>query len=49
MGKLLLKTDIQRKSGMLYYCGTGKDGTITVNEAPMARRKKADTKKKTKK
>jgi len=46
MGKILMKTEIKRKSGMLYYCGTDKDGNITVCSAPMARRGKAAKKSK---
>jgi len=38
MGKEILKTNIKRESGMLYYCGTNKKtGNITVCEAKMAR------------
>lgn len=48
MAKLLLKTDIKRESGMLYFCSTSKDGFVTVNSAVMARggRKKGSGKKK---
>lgn len=35
--KLLLKTDIKRESGMLYFCGTDNKGNITVNSAKMSR------------
>ena len=38
MGKTILKTDIKREKGKLYYCGTDKkDGCIIVCEALMAR------------
>lgn len=36
MGKELIKTDIERKSGFLYYCGTD-NGKITVCETRMGR------------
>lgn len=39
-GKVILETDIKRKLGMLYYCGTSKNGNITVNETEMARGKR---------
>jgi hypothetical protein len=47
MGKLLLKTTIKRETGMLYFCGTSKDGYITVNSAVMHRggRKKGSSSK----
>ena len=35
-GKIILRTDIERKPGYLYYCGT-EDGKIVVGEAVMAR------------
>lgn len=40
MKKILLKTNIKREKNMLYFCGTDKDGFITVGSAEMARRKK---------
>ena len=40
MGKAILKTNIKRESGKLYYCGTDDDGNITVCEALMAHGKK---------
>jgi len=40
MGKEILKTEIKRESGKLYYCGTDKKGCIVVCEAVMARGKK---------
>lgn len=46
MGKEILKTEIKRKPGFLYYCGTSKDGNLVVCEAEMARgRKKSKVKK----
>ena len=51
MGKEILKTEIKRKPGMLYYCATDKKtGNITVCEAEMARGgRKKKAKKKAKK
>jgi len=47
MGKILLKTDIFREKGLLYYCSTDKNtGNITVCCAEMAR---GGSKKKSKK
>lgn len=47
MGKVILKTEIKRESGYLYYCSTDKKtGNLTVCQAEMARGRKA-TKKKT--
>ena len=37
MGRIILKTEIKRESGMLYYCGTDSNGNITVCEAKMSR------------
>lgn len=37
MGKVILKTDIKREKGKLYYCATDDNGNITVCEAIMAR------------
>lgn len=46
MGKIILKTEIKRESGFLYYCGTDeKTGNLTVCQAKMARGKKASKKK----
>jgi hypothetical protein len=46
MSKLLIKTEIKRAKGMLYFCGTDKEsGCITVNEAVMARGRKKKSKK----
>jgi hypothetical protein len=50
MGKEILKTNIKRESGMLYYCGTDSNGCIVVCEAKMSRGgKKKATKKPLKK
>jgi hypothetical protein len=40
MGRKILETEIPRESGKLYYCGTNKDGNITVCETKMARGRK---------
>jgi hypothetical protein len=48
MGKEILKTNIKRESGKLYYCGTDKEGFLVVCEAKMSRggkKKKAKPKK----
>jgi len=38
MGEIILKPDIKRETGYLYYCGTDKEtGNITVCKAKMAR------------
>lgn len=37
MGKIIADTKIKREQGKLYYCGTDKDGNITICEAIMAR------------
>jgi len=36
--KTILKTEIKRESGKLYFCGTSEDGFITVGEAEMSRK-----------
>lgn len=48
MGQVLLKTTIKRETGKLYYCGTSKDGFITLCSAIMHRggRKKGSSSKK---
>lgn len=47
MGKAILKTNIKREQGKLYYCGTDESGFITVCEAIMSRGgRKPKTKKK---
>jgi len=38
--KELLKTNIKREKGKLYFCGTDENGNITVNETDMSRGKK---------
>lgn len=41
MGEIILKTDIKREAGWLYYCSTNKEtGNITVCKAKMAHGKK---------
>jgi len=37
--KILLETTIKREKSKLYFCGTNKDGNITVCETIMARGK----------
>ena len=40
-GKVILKTEIKREVGFLYYCSTdNKTGNLTVCKAEMARGKK---------
>jgi hypothetical protein len=45
MGKPILRTNIKRQNGMLYYCGTDNDGNILVCEAIMSRGGKSKKKK----
>jgi len=45
MGEIIIKTEIKREDGFLYYCGT-KDGNITVCKTQMARGRKKSKKKK---
>lgn len=45
MGKVILKTDVKREQGKLYYCGTDSNGCITLCEAIMARGRKKKRKK----
>ncbi|MBU1121056.1 hypothetical protein KJ660_04225 [Candidatus Micrarchaeota archaeon] len=40
MGKTILKTDIKREEGFLFYCGTDDNGNITVCKTEMARGRK---------
>ena len=50
MGKIIAKTEIKREKGYLYYCGTDKDGCLTICSAEMKRGgKKKKAKKKSKK
>jgi len=44
MGKVILKTEIKREQGKLYYCGTDSNGNVTVCEAIMARGRKKKSK-----
>jgi hypothetical protein len=46
---ILLKTDIKRETGFLYFCSTSKDGFITVGRSEMARGRKLAKKKVAKK
>lgn len=39
-GKIILKTNIKREQGKLYYTGTDELGNLTVCETLMARGKK---------
>ena len=44
--KIILKTNILREKGKLYWCGTSEDGYVLVGESDMARgRKKKDAEK----
>ena len=39
--KIILKTDIKREAGFLYFCGTdSKTGNLTIGQTEMARGKK---------
>jgi len=38
--KVILKTEIPREAGKLYYCGTDKKGNLTIGVVDMARGKK---------
>lgn len=40
MGKQILKTEIKRESGKLYYCATDTKGCLVVCEAEMKHGKK---------
>ena len=35
--KIILKTEIKREKGKLYWCGTSEDGYIMIGESQMAR------------
>ena len=43
--KTILKTDIKREKGFLYFCGTSDDGNLTIGQSEMARGKKKKSKK----
>jgi len=45
MGKVILKTEIKREKGKLYYCSTDSNGNLTVCESEMARGRKKGKKK----
>jgi len=47
--KTILKTDIKREKGFLYFCGTDEKGNLTIGRSEMARGKKKSKKKKTRK
>ena len=38
--KIILKTNIKREKGFLYFCGTDNDGNLTIGQSEMARGKK---------
>lgn len=43
--KIILKTDIKREPGFLYFCGTDqKTGNLTIGRSEMARGRKAKKK-----
>lgn len=44
--KIILKTNIKRESGFLYFCGTDKKtGNLTIGKSEMARGKRKSKKK----
>lgn len=43
--KVLLKTDIKRAKGKLYFCGTSEDGFVTVVVTNAAYGKQKESKK----
>lgn len=45
MGRVLYKLNHKREQGKLYYCGTDKEGNLTVCEAIMNRTGKKKAKK----
>ena len=47
--KVILKTEIPREKGKLYFCGTDNKGNLTVCEVEMSRGKKKTAKKSSKK
>jgi|GEM_PF-2538660 len=44
--KIILKTEIPREKGFLYFCGTDDKGNLTICKTEMARGKKKAKKKK---
>ena len=38
--KIILKTEIKREKGFLYFCGTDDKGNLTIGQSEMARGKK---------
>jgi len=49
MGKVIMTTNVPRRAGYLYYCGTDSNGCLTLCEAVMARGGKKKKVKKSKK
>ena len=45
MGETILETNIKREDGFLYYCGTSKNGNVTIGKSKMARGRKPKKKK----
>ena len=41
MGEVILKTNIKRENGWIYYCGTD-NGNLTICKAKMGRNKKKE-------
>ncbi len=46
MGEIILKTNIPREKGYLYYTATDSNGNLTVCKAKMARGRKSKIEKK---
>jgi len=46
--KVILKTDIKRAKGKLYFCGTSEDGFVTVMSTDIAYGQKKDKEEKKK-
>lgn len=40
--EIILKTDIPREKGYLYFCGTDEDGNICIGKSEMTRGKKKE-------
>lgn len=40
MSKVILNTNIKREKDKIYFCGTDKNGNLTIGEAEMARGRK---------
>jgi len=41
--KTILKTEIKREKGFLYYCGTDEDGNITIGRSDKKGSKKSQS------